>query len=45
MEKARTVIVGGIVTAVLMMYRTKTATSWTDVIRRRVSTPIGAIRY
>jgi hypothetical protein len=29
MEWARTVIVGGIVTAALMKYRTKTATSWT----------------
>ena len=34
MEWARTVIVGGIVTAALMKYRTKTATSWTEAIRR-----------
>jgi hypothetical protein len=34
MEWARTVIVGGIVTAVLMKYRTKTATSWIEAIRR-----------
>src|SRR6202034_2250099 len=34
MEWARTVIVGGIVTAALMKYRTKTTTSWTEAIRR-----------
>src|SRR3984957_12097881 len=34
MDWARTVIVGGIVTAALMKYRTKTATSWTEAIRR-----------
>ena len=45
MERARTVIVGGIVTAALMKYRTKTATSWTEAIRcygerrRRTSWP------
>ena len=34
MERARTVIVGGIVTAALMKYRTKTTTSWTEAVRR-----------
>src|ERR1700692_1080634 len=34
MDGARTVIVSGIVTAALMKYRTKTATSWTEAIRR-----------
>src|SRR5260370_23767906 len=34
MEWARTEIVGGIVTSVLMKYRTKTAMFWTEAIRR-----------
>jgi hypothetical protein len=35
MEKARTVIVGGIILAGLMKCRTKTATSWPEAIPRR----------